>query len=227
MKNRSEEAERSEHDDLLLGIVHDMRAHLRSSLTNAQLLQRSALESLPIEVREQLDRIVSSNKDLDRLLSRISEFAGASHLSSGKTLTLDVALQSALLQFPSLPVELAPVSAWAAQQRIRQEHVRLFVELIDNALKFSANKPVRIEVSGGDDSSPALVTISDAGIGIDAADIDGAFEPLSRLNARDQFPGAGLGLAICRRIAGLTGATVELAPLPHGGAVATVILSNV
>jgi two-component system, chemotaxis family, sensor kinase Cph1 len=225
MKYPSKQSEVSSRDDFLLAIIHDMRAHLRASLTSAQLLERSTGSSLAPAVLEQLAQIISANKDLDVLLSRLSDYASASHLGKGKPISLGTALQTALLQFPSWPVELKPVTDEAGKQSIRQEYVRIFVELIDNALKFSSGRPVSVEVAFADDTSTTSVKIVDIGIGIDPADVEGVFLPLTRLNAYDQFPGAGLGLPICRRIADAAGATVQLAPAPDKGAVATVTLN--
>jgi signal transduction histidine kinase len=47
----------------------------------------------------------------------------------------------------------------------------------------------------------AELTVSDNGIGFDAAQADKIFEAFARLNSKDNFEGTGLGLALCKKIA--------------------------
>lgn len=222
MKLQSKLLDLTPEDSLLLAVVHDIRGHLRASLTGAQMLQRSGTITLPPEAREQFAAVVAANKHLDLLLSRLSDYACASHLSSGKPLSLAGALQTAMLQFSSQPVTLDPIAGDVEGELLPREYVRIFVELIDNALKFSDGGPVYIQVMRESEPDLVSVRIDDKGAGIDASDIDAAFEPLTRLHSRDKFPGAGLGLPICKRIADAAGATIKLSSSSGGGTVATL-----
>ena len=76
----------------------------------------------------------------------------------------------------------------------------LFFHLIDNAMKYRGKEDpiVKIECETQDDS--VAISISDNGIGIDQRDIDSVFTIFKRLGYKDDVPGAGVGLAICRRI---------------------------
>jgi light-regulated signal transduction histidine kinase (bacteriophytochrome) len=82
---------------------------------------------------------------------------------------------------------------------------QLFYNLINNALKFSRNvaKPlitIQSRITEGAGKRFAELTISDNGIGFDAAQADRIFEAFARLNSKDRFEGTGLGLALCKKI---------------------------
>ncbi len=87
--------------------------------------------------------------------------------------------------------------------RLRQ----LFGNLLSNALKFRGEEPphieVRVVVAGETGGIPAniAVEIKDNGIGFDQSYAEAIFEIFVRLHGRSRYPGTGIGLAICRRVA--------------------------
>ncbi len=205
-------------DGLLLAIVHDMRALLRNSLSRAQLLERSIGAGSAAAI-EQLPEIIAAGKKIERFLGRLADYANAAKLIALPPIPLSAALHTALIQFPSRPVELVPASGGA--RLVSCEFSRVFAELIDNALKFSGNAPVSVRTAGN--GSQVTVTIRDGGIGVDPSEEERIFEPLVRLHSGDEYPGFGFGLAICRRIADAAGAKIRISPGPDGGTIAMVI----
>ena len=85
---------------------------------------------------------------------------------------------------------------------------QIFAELISNALRFTDQPCPRIELSMSRDEQGLLLCIADDGIGIDAAYHDQVFGLFKRLHARETYPGAGVGLALVRRLTELLGGTV-------------------
>jgi len=209
-------------DDFLLTLVHDLRAHVRRSLTSVQLAARSAGPLLDAESRPRFDQAIEANRDLEKFLARLADYAGAAHASGGRPLPLSVVVQAALLQFPSHSFELGAFPMAAQQIMVPPEIVRTLIELIDNALKFSHNAPVSILMEETADT--VCVVVCDSGVGIPLEHQDRVFDLLFRLHSRDEFPGFGLGLPICRRTAGLAGARVGVAPGPGGGTRATLFI---
>jgi light-regulated signal transduction histidine kinase (bacteriophytochrome) len=76
----------------------------------------------------------------------------------------------------------------------------LFENLLDNAIKFRATEPLRIRVSAAREREEWCFTVRDNGIGIHPRQQKRIFEIFQRLHTREEYPGAGLGLAICARI---------------------------
>jgi light-regulated signal transduction histidine kinase (bacteriophytochrome) len=84
--------------------------------------------------------------------------------------------------------------------------VRLFQNLISNAVKYRREDPVEIHVTAGRRGPDWVIRIEDNGLGIGPENQAGVFMPFVRLANRD-VPGTGLGLAVCKKIVeGLGGA---------------------
>ena len=103
---------------------------------------------------------------------------------------------------------------------------QLFANLLSNALKFRGAQPPLIEVSAStskensvDDSpAPVEIEVRDNGIGFDQNEAAAIFEVFARLHARRDYPGTGIGLAICRRVAREHGGDVRAVATPGQGA---------
>ena len=82
----------------------------------------------------------------------------------------------------------------------------IFKRLLDNSVRFSGKTKVNIWVCSEVKDQTAEFTFEDDGVGVDGAYLEKIFGVFERLLDRGNYPGNGMGLAICRK-------TVEL----HGG----------
>jgi light-regulated signal transduction histidine kinase (bacteriophytochrome) len=90
--------------------------------------------------------------------------------------------------------ELPPV--FADQNQLLQ----LFQNLIGNAIKFRGKQAPLIEVRGEQHGGGSEFTVADNGIGIAAEHMETIFVIFQRLHPRGEYPGNGVGLAMCRKI---------------------------
>lgn len=195
---------------MLASITHDLqtpltRLRLRLEKVSDENLRAQLLDDLGAmrdTVREGLDlaRSVESTEsvqtiDLDAFLSSIVDDARESGY--------DVTLESS-----------APVNVRAGMHALR----RCLDNLIDNAVHYGAYARVRSHAHAG----IAHIEIRDGGSGIDANEIERAFEPFTRLLPDPAGAGSGLGLTIARNIARRYHGDVTLANLSEGGLIATV-----
>jgi light-regulated signal transduction histidine kinase (bacteriophytochrome) len=78
--------------------------------------------------------------------------------------------------------------------------VQIFQNLIGNAIKFHGEKPPRIHISAEDKENEWVFSVQDNGIGIDPQYRERIFVIFQRLHSREEYPGNGIGLAICKKI---------------------------
>jgi PAS domain S-box-containing protein len=82
----------------------------------------------------------------------------------------------------------------------RVQLVQLIQNLLSNALKFTNNEQPQIRITCREEKGRVKFAVSDNGIGIAEADQDKVFEIFRRLNTKKEYPGTGIGLAICKKI---------------------------
>ncbi len=78
--------------------------------------------------------------------------------------------------------------------------VQLFQNLLANAIKFRAENFPHVHVSARDEGCEWVFSVRDNGIGIDRQYADRIFVIFQRLHTRQEYPGTGIGLAVCKRI---------------------------
>jgi light-regulated signal transduction histidine kinase (bacteriophytochrome) len=78
--------------------------------------------------------------------------------------------------------------------------IQLFQNLIGNALKFHSEEPPRIHISVAQESLEWVFSVRDNGIGFEPSYANRIFVIFQRLQSRVEYPGTGIGLAICKKI---------------------------
>jgi PAS domain S-box-containing protein len=184
---------------------HDLQEPLRTMTAFAQLLAGKYRGRLDAEAEKFLDLIV---KGAVRMSSLIQDLLAYARLTTENerpsSIALDEDLETALTHLdqaikeseasvthdpmPTLPVD-------------RGQMVRLFQNLIGNAVKYrKPNEPPKIHVSAEQNGAEWVISIRDNGIGFDPQFASAIFRPFKRLHSAEEYPGTGVGLAICRRI---------------------------
>ena len=97
------------------------------------------------------------------------------------------------------------------------ELTQLFQNLIGNAIKFKGERKPEIHVGAQRQPRGWLFTVRDNGIGIDQQFADRIFMIFQRLHTRDQYPGTGIGLAICKKIVERHGGRIWMESQPEKG----------
>ena len=101
----------------------------------------------------------------------------------------------------------------------RTQLVQLFQNLIGNALKFCKDPAPRVRVEAAHEAGWWRFSVTDNGIGIEPEYRAQLFVIFKRLHTRREYPGTGIGLAVCKRIVERHGGQIGIESAPGGGTV--------
>ncbi len=231
LKFKTEEVARANSELILFASIvsHELQEPLRKILTFGGLLKDSKLDPSSEEA-QYAHRMQVSAGHMQRLVEDILTLCRTStQLHPLEAVDLDELLREVASDFKDRleqaggGIESEPLPTLAADPlQMRQ----LFANLISNACKFrKEGEPPRIAVSCRR-PKPGLVeiTVSDNGIGFEERYKEKIFQPFQRLNRRSDYPGSGIGLAICDRILTRHGGNIAARSAPGRGASFTFTL---
>jgi signal transduction histidine kinase len=199
--------------------AHNLDAPLRKlSVLNDRLITRCVTEQSDDDIHSYVHRIRTC---LDDMRSLIDSLATLSRVGSS-TLKLDSCDLGSLMDHEWQEIKLhqhppdanISLSSLPVVEGDPQQYRHLFRNLLENAVRFrKKNEPLRIHVTGqnasskekqshGLEASTGYVKIEfrDNGIGFPQEFAEKIFRPFVRLHGKSEFPGNGIGLALCRSI---------------------------
>jgi signal transduction histidine kinase len=185
---------------------HDLQEPLRMVSSYVQLLARRYQGALDADAHEFIAFAVDGAKRMQRLINDLLAYSRVG--TRGKEFEpTDCAavLQQALANLRVAITENAAVVTHGSLPTLRADDsqlVQLFQNLIGNAMKFRNENAPEIYISAEhiDDESHWLFSVRDNGIGIDPQYAERIFVIFQRLHTREEHPGTGIGLAICKKI---------------------------
>jgi two-component system sensor histidine kinase KdpD len=212
-------------DALLASVSHDLRTPLTTIKALAHDIAISGDERAA-EIEQQSDRLNHMVADLLEL-SRLN--AGGLPLEIEINTAEDL-VGTAIQQVSGALTgrEVNTALEWSAPVPIGRfdfiHSLRILVNLIENAVKYSpAGSPIDLTVGTVD--GMLTITVADRGRGVAPLERERIFQPFYRpAGASPDVGGAGLGLAIARRLAEAQGGTLTYADRPGGGSVFTLRL---
>jgi len=204
---RSNEELRRANEDLetfAYSASHDLQEPLRTMGISAQLLDLHLGKQLQGDTATFLSQILTSTKRMNNLLQDLLAYTRATKLAEGAPSAADseAVLKGVLEALKASLEDSKAVVTFADLPAVPMHESRLaqlFQNLISNAIKYSREVP-RVHVSAHERDGWWVFSIADNGIGIDPQFKDRIFGLFKRLHGHEQYPGSGIGLAICQRI---------------------------
>jgi light-regulated signal transduction histidine kinase (bacteriophytochrome) len=183
---------------------HDLQEPLRKIAGFTELLERRYRDRLDGDADRYLTYIVDAAK---RMRILIDELLSYSRLGRGerKYLPIDCnkVLEQVLGDMEKTMKESGALVTHDELPAITADGVQLgqvFQNLIANAVKFCGNGQPRIHVSARHEGDEWIFSVRDNGIGIEPQFFPRIFGMFQRLHTQTEYPGSGIGLAVCKKI---------------------------
>lgn len=203
---------------------HDLQEPLRMVASYTQLLEERYRDGLDEDAREFIRFAVDGANRMQGLIRDLLLYSRIT--TRGRPLEpVDArqALDDALANLRRAVEECGAAVTDGSLPTIlgdRTQLASLFQNLIGNALKFRREGVApRIGVAARADGAFYEFTVQDNGIGIEQKHFERIFTIFQRLHGREQYPGTGIGLALCKRIVERHGGRIWLESTPGAGTV--------
>jgi signal transduction histidine kinase len=183
---------------------HDLKEPLRKVRVYLQLLERRYHGQLDDEASQFIGHAVDAAERMQNLVQDLLAYARVGSRSKPVE-AVDCALPfneavanlEAVIRDGDATVAHGPLpTVWADGAQL----VQLFQNLLSNAVKFRSRQPPQVHVEAEPKDGEWLFAVRDNGIGIDPRFIDRLFVIFQRLHSQSEYPGTGIGLAICKKI---------------------------
>jgi PAS domain S-box-containing protein len=206
LEEQAEELRRSNAELQQFAYVasHDLQEPLRMVTSYLQLLERRYGARLDADADEFIHFAVDGATRMNQLIKDLLAYSRVSTHGQPfgftdceavldqavRNLQLAVEESNASVTHGPLPTVLADAS----------QLTQLFQNLVGNAIKFRSEHPPEVHVQAEQREGEWLFSVRDNGIGIEQQYAERIFLIFQRLHTRDEYPGTGIGLAICQRI---------------------------
>ena len=211
--NQALDSANHELETFAYSVSHDLRAPLRAIDGFSHILQEDYGDKLDAEAQRLIQVIRDGAGKMAQLIDDILAFSRAARREMAAS-DIDMAglVQATLSDLApamagrAIEVKVAPLPQTRGDREMMQ---RVWMNLLDNAIKFTGHKEnALIEVGSYPEAERPSIFVKDNGAGFDMSYVDKLFGVFQRLHGPEDFPGTGAGLAIIKRIVGRHGGRV-------------------
>jgi PAS domain S-box-containing protein len=223
---RTENALRRANQDLeqfAYSVSHDLREPLRTITIYSELLQRRFGTTLQSQAQEFLTFMTSAAQRMDALIRGLRTYTSTAD-SRFDPLQLTDAAEAAREAIANLDLLIAEHHAridvsGMPEIPMRHHHaVQLFQNLLANGITYHrAGTPPHVSLSAVEHAAAWEILVQDEGIGIAPEYHERIFGLFKRLHTSREFPGTGMGLAICKKILEMYSGTMTVTSVPGSG----------
>lgn len=219
---------------LLSAVSHDLRTPLAAAKAAVSSLRS---DDVGFSAEDTAELLATVEESIDQLTALVGNLLDSSRLAAGavkpelRRVYLEEVVQRALLgisrgtggfggvELDRVKVDVGDAVAMADSGLLE----RVLVNLIDNALRYAPEGPIR--VNAGKIGDRVLINVIDEGRGVARGTEEQMFEPFQRLGDHDNTTGVGLGLSVARGFVEAMGGTISATDTPGGGLTVVVDLA--
>ncbi|HVE67834.1 MAG TPA: ATP-binding protein [Solirubrobacteraceae bacterium] len=222
LRRRATDLERSnaELEQFAYVASHDLSEPLRMISGFVQLLSERYTGRLDSDADEFIAYTIDGVQRMQGLIDDLLAYSRVGRAVEDAPVELDeiVADARTALRAPieetGAEIEVGPLPVVVGDRR---ELTQLFQNLLSNAVKFVRSGPPRVQVTARRVDGEWEMLVRDNGIGIDPRHAERVFKMFQRLHGREEYPGTGIGLAICKKIAERHGGDIDVTAAAGGG----------
>lgn len=183
---------------------HDLQEPLRMVASYTQLTLRRYGDVLDGDAKEFMGFVVDGAARMKQLIEDLLAYSRVgTHGKEFRPTDCEAALKKALVNLRAAIAESGVVIDSGPLPTIpadASQLAQLFQNLIGNAIKFRAAEAPTVHVSAEDAGDSWIFRVEDNGIGIESEYFDRIFMVFQRLHGKSEYPGTGIGLAICKKV---------------------------
>ncbi|HEY5897991.1 MAG TPA: PAS domain S-box protein [Burkholderiales bacterium] len=223
LARKAEELQRSnaELEQFAYVASHDLQEPLRMVSSYTQLLGRRYGERLDGDAKEFMHYIVDGAARMKQLIEDLLAYSRVGTKGKEfKPVEIEAPLRKAIGNLRAAIEESGAAVTWDPLPTLSVDELQLaqlFQNLIGNAPKFRGQGVPRVHVSALDKDDEYEVTVADNGIGIDPQYFERIFMVFQRLHTMGDYPGTGIGLAICKKVVERHGGAIWVTSTPGEG----------
>ena len=183
---------------------HDLQEPLRMVISFTQLLEKRYKDKLDKDANDFIHFAVDGAIRMKGLINDLLDYSRIiTRREPLKKINFEKVLDDVIL---NLQMKIKETSAKISYDELpslmadRTQLMQLFQNLISNALKFRSKKAPQIHISAQHTHNEWIFSVKDNGIGMEQRFLKKIFIIFQRLHTKDEYPGSGIGLAICKRI---------------------------
>ena len=214
LKQRTQELIRSnqELEEFAYVASHDLQEPLRKIRSFTELLQKQLYISVDERARKYMDYVVDAAQRMQELINDLLEYSRLGRLEvTYKSVDMEAIFDKLIADLSHLIEESGSIITHDPLPEIKANPIqmeRLLKNLVTNAIKFRSNEPPQIHIttyqrqteSAKGEVNEWVFSVKDNGIGIHPDYHERIFQLFQRLHPREEYPGTGMGLAICKKI---------------------------
>ena len=190
-------------------VSHDLKQPLSTISAWTQMLQLRYKQKLDEKGEKYLKMIINGTQQMDNLIQDLLEYSRVSRKTKELQLvSVEDVITMAKARLEKTIKDTRAEIIYQSLPTVMADPVQLtqvFQNLIENGIKYHSAEPPRIEIAAvfhqkETNFSEWLFSVTDNGIGIEAKFFQRIFQIFQRLHTANEYPGSGIGLAICQKI---------------------------